>query len=112
MINLTFFSYALFVDCGGLLTDSEGTFTTPNYANGTYGNNLACQWLIRAGDGHTISLTFVDFVLEDCCTHDGIQILEAIGGCCDFVTVGTTVKTTIRLLINLLSINYTVLVRY
>ena len=36
---------------------------SPNYP-GIYPNNLNCEWLIRAEEGLSVSLTFQDFDLE------------------------------------------------
>ena len=33
-------------DCGGLLTDSQGSFASPNYPR-DYSNDLSCEWVIR-----------------------------------------------------------------
>ena len=33
-------------ECGGLLTDSQGTFASPNHPQ-AYSNGLDCKWVIR-----------------------------------------------------------------
>ncbi|XP_066263243.1 deleted in malignant brain tumors 1 protein-like [Branchiostoma lanceolatum] len=50
--------------CGGTLTASEGTVTSPNYPS-DYGNNEYCEWTIAAPEGSTVRLTFDSFNLEN-----------------------------------------------
>lgn len=35
-----------FAVCGGILTE-PGNFTSPDFGNGNYSNNLNCEWLIQ-----------------------------------------------------------------
>lgn len=47
-------------NCGGILLDPKGLFTSPNYPN-TYANNLDCVWLIaRPSDRIVMSLLEFD----------------------------------------------------
>ena len=45
--------------CGGVLTSSEGSLTSPGYPE-NYANNLACNYTILAPRQHFVVATFVE----------------------------------------------------
>ncbi|XP_076437271.1 cubilin-like isoform X2 [Babylonia areolata] len=59
--NLTF--QASVEECGGDLTTSSGTITSPNYP-GQYPHRRSCTWRITVQQGRRITLTFNDLGLE------------------------------------------------
>ena len=61
--------------CGGTLTTSSGGFSSPNYPL-PYHTNAECYWLIKAGAGSLITLSFGDFDLESStsCTYDYLAV--------------------------------------
>ncbi|CAH3029259.1 unnamed protein product [Porites evermanni] len=66
--------------CGGVLTNSSGLITTPNYPN-DYPNNISCTWQISPGKTH-LNLTIEDFMLEDsqtCQKFDFLKIEFKVG---------------------------------
>ncbi|XP_070534683.1 protein SpAN-like isoform X2 [Ptychodera flava] len=66
-------------ECGEILTESEGSFTSPGYPN-NYNNNLECQWTVQAPSEYLIKLTFQSFQMQrsssdsPTCIHDYIEI--------------------------------------
>jgi len=50
-------------DCGGQLTEPNGTFTSPGYPD-DYPGNANCNWTIKVPQGHKILLYFTRFYLE------------------------------------------------
>ena len=49
-------------------TEQFGNILSPNYeANntGTYTNDADCQWHITAADGNVVSLSFIEFDVEE-----------------------------------------------
>ncbi|KAL9979480.1 hypothetical protein ACROYT_G017151 [Oculina patagonica] len=49
--------------CGGSLTSTSGTFTSPNYP-GNYPNNAHCVWKITVSRGSQVRIEFVYFLTE------------------------------------------------
>ncbi|NP_445784.3 cubilin precursor [Rattus norvegicus] len=64
-----------FTDCGGIRTGDNGVISSPNYPN-LYSAWTHCSWLLKAPEGHTITLTFSDFLLEahPTCTSDSVTV--------------------------------------
>ncbi|XP_071849867.1 uncharacterized protein [Apostichopus japonicus] len=62
--------------CDVTLSNSSGTFTSPEYPN-LYPSNLNCTWYLQAAEGKVIELTF-----------DDVQLEAKIGGqCYDSITI-------------------------
>uniref|UniRef100_A0A8C2I4M8 Adhesion G-protein coupled receptor G6 n=1 Tax=Cyprinus carpio TaxID=7962 RepID=A0A8C2I4M8_CYPCA len=63
------------VSCNVVLTDSQGSFTSPCYPN-DYPPSQACKWTIQAPTGFIVQITFLDFELEEAhgCIYDRIVI--------------------------------------
>ncbi|XP_051732520.1 adhesion G-protein coupled receptor G6 isoform X19 [Ctenopharyngodon idella] len=63
------------VSCNVVLTDSQGSFTSPCYPN-DYPPSQACKWTIQAPAGFIVQITFLDFELEEAhgCIYDRIVI--------------------------------------
>ena len=67
--------HIFFVVCGGSLTTSHGTFTSPLYPQ-QYTHRRQCKWDIEVESGRSVTLTFDDFDLESSehCIFDGIHV--------------------------------------
>ncbi|XDV41489.1 hypothetical protein PO909_010359 [Leuciscus waleckii] len=63
------------VSCNVVLTDSQGSFTSPCYPS-DYPPSQACKWTIQAPTGFIVQITFLDFELEEAqgCIYDRIVI--------------------------------------
>ncbi|XP_073673035.1 adhesion G-protein coupled receptor G6 isoform X2 [Garra rufa] len=63
------------ISCNVVLTDSQGSFTSPCYPN-DYPPSQACKWTIQAPTGFIVQITFLDFELEEAhgCIYDRIVI--------------------------------------
>uniref|UniRef100_A0A673LLX8 Adhesion G-protein coupled receptor G6 n=1 Tax=Sinocyclocheilus rhinocerous TaxID=307959 RepID=A0A673LLX8_9TELE len=63
------------VSCNVVLTDSQGSLTSPCYPN-DYPPSQACKWTIQAPTGFIVQITFLDFELEEAhgCIYDRIII--------------------------------------
>ncbi|KAK9952987.1 hypothetical protein ABG768_017013 [Culter alburnus] len=63
------------VSCNVVLTDSQGSFTSPCYPN-DYPPSQACKWTIQAPAGFIVQITFLDFELEEAhgCIYDRVVI--------------------------------------
>ena len=61
-------------------SDTSGSFTSPRYPV-NYPNDAFCTWLIQGGARKVISVTFMDFDLEDdeTCRYDVTRIYEGTG---------------------------------
>ncbi|XP_048462936.1 cubilin [Rhincodon typus] len=61
--------------CGGTLTTSTGSFTSPNYPM-PYSHNAECYWLIQTSAGSVIELQFEQFHLNSSagCNYDYLAI--------------------------------------
>jgi len=64
--------------CGGLLSDSSGTFHSVNFPKSNYPNSLTCVWHIRAPENHEVVLRFIKLTLEVSvnCKYDSITIFS------------------------------------
>ncbi|XP_071848238.1 cubilin-like isoform X2 [Apostichopus japonicus] len=62
--------------CNVTLSNSTGTFTSPEYPN-LYPSNLNCTWHLQAAEGKVIELTFDDVQLEE----------DTSGQCYDAITI-------------------------
>ena len=60
-------------------TDVEQTVTSPNYPN-DYGNDLKCEYQIRASDGKVIEVTITDMDIEEepQCAYDSLRIRNGL----------------------------------
>lgn len=66
----------MYLECGGVLTTSQGRITSLNYPN-NYAPSTSCQWLLQTETSHTIEFKFTDFDLEDQnCTADFVSIYD------------------------------------
>ncbi|PIK60052.1 putative low-density lipoprotein receptor-related protein 6 [Apostichopus japonicus] len=68
--------------CNVTLSNSTGTFTSPEYPN-AYPSNLNCTWRLQAAEGKVIELTFDDVQLEadtDGQCYDSITIADPTPG--------------------------------
>ena len=61
--------------CGGVLTGSEGSLTSPGYPE-NYANNLACNYTILAPSQHFVVATFVETF--DVSIFDKIESLKKV----------------------------------
>ncbi|KAJ8306835.1 hypothetical protein KUTeg_014919 [Tegillarca granosa] len=66
IVDRGFLLYYYFSDCGGILTESEGVITSPNYP-GFYNHTYVCVWNINAPEGYRIRVT---------CGYDFVDILN------------------------------------
>ncbi|CAK8682879.1 unnamed protein product [Clavelina lepadiformis] len=70
--------------CGGTLTESSGTFSTPDLDNsGNYDAMLNCLWLIKVDENSLINLQFNNFRLENesspgVCGYDRVEIYDGL----------------------------------
>ncbi|XP_070174131.1 cubilin-like [Littorina saxatilis] len=66
-------------ECGGELTTSTGTITSPNYP-GQYAHSRECVWTITVQSGRRVKLTFNDIDLEDSatCSWDFVELYNGI----------------------------------
>ncbi|KAJ8019624.1 Tolloid-like protein 2 [Holothuria leucospilota] len=88
--------------CSDTITEDGSIITSPNYPN-NYGNNEDCEYLITAGQGYVISLTFDTFDIEDgsTCQYDALEIYDSssalasrkIGSYCGSINPGSVVST-------------------
>ncbi|RXN29839.1 deleted in malignant brain tumors 1 -like protein [Labeo rohita] len=74
---------ALTEPCDGYMTDWNGEFFSPWYPN-NYPDNAQCTWTIHSTGNASVSLTFTDVDLEECCdyirVYDGPSTLYPILG--------------------------------
>lgn len=65
--------------CGGVLTDVQGVFSSPCYPQ-KYPNSQVCRWTLQAPAGFIVQLSFLDFDLEEApgCIYD--RVLVKTGG--------------------------------
>ncbi|KAG4066297.1 hypothetical protein HA402_000521 [Bradysia odoriphaga] len=61
------------IQCGGVFKTRSSSFTSPRYPN-NYDSNMYCEWFLEVEDNHRLSLTFIDFSIEDGCIHDSVKI--------------------------------------
>ncbi|XP_076146859.1 cubilin [Alosa pseudoharengus] len=76
-VDLGFKATYYFSECGGLQTGEGGTITSPDYPN-SYPGPSRCAWLLEAPQGHTITLTFSYFHVEEhsTCRWDSVTIFN------------------------------------
>ncbi|XP_064864849.1 adhesion G-protein coupled receptor G6 isoform X1 [Oncorhynchus nerka] len=62
-------------NCVVVLTDSQGTFTSPCYPQ-VYPKSQACKWTLQAPAGFIVQITFIDFDLEEAlgCIYDRVIV--------------------------------------
>ncbi|MGH0190245.1 UNVERIFIED_CONTAM: hypothetical protein FKN15_043345 [Acipenser sinensis] len=67
-------------ECGGSLTEDEGTLLSPNHPK-PYPHQQLCLWQISVSQGHVIELTFHNFSLEtqDVCDYDFVEVHDSAG---------------------------------
>jgi cubilin len=65
--------------CGGLLTQSKGAITSPNYPE-SYSHNAQCEWRISVNEGSSIEIIFSDLDLESHaeCKYDYLEIFDGV----------------------------------
>lgn len=63
--------------CGGLMSQSKGSITSPNYP-GSYPHNSQCEWRISINEGSSIQIVFSDLDLESHadCKYDYLEIFD------------------------------------
>ncbi|XP_048238874.1 cubilin-like [Haliotis rufescens] len=71
------FYQALNGGCGGTFSTPNGVIMSKNYPQ-TYPHNTECRWLIKVESGQRITLTFVDFDVEDhaSCSYDYVALYD------------------------------------
>ncbi|KAE8596094.1 hypothetical protein XENTR_v10015965 [Xenopus tropicalis] len=69
---------SLIEGCGGTLTDTQGTITSPGYP-AVYPHGIQCTWFISIPPGNLIRLTFDSFNLEHgySCSYDYLDIYDS-----------------------------------
>ncbi|XP_063063043.1 cubilin [Engraulis encrasicolus] len=96
-VDLGFKATYEFSDCGGLQTGEGGIIASPGYPN-NYPGPSRCAWLLEAPQGHTITLTFTYFHVEEhsTCRWDSVTIFNGgspgspvIGQYCGETSPGT-----------------------
>ncbi|KAI4815576.1 membrane frizzled-related protein [Pseudochaenichthys georgianus] len=63
--------------CGGVLSDSEGSFSTPNHP-GSYPPNLLCVWVIRVPPSSVVQIHISSLTVEgpSPCLFDWLEVQE------------------------------------
>ncbi|XP_030628062.1 adhesion G-protein coupled receptor G6 [Chanos chanos] len=63
------------VNCNLVLTDPQGTFTSPCYPS-DYPQSQTCKWTLQAPTGFIVQITFLDFELEEVhgCIYDRVLV--------------------------------------
>ena len=67
-----------FLACGGIYTSPEGLISSPLHRE-RYPHDLTCRWIIRAGPGKKIRLTWLSFALEhgfEHCSYDYVEVFD------------------------------------
>lgn len=67
----------LYPDCKHVLTDLNGTITSPYYPS-TYSKDIDCIWQISAPEGYRIHITFEDF---------DFRPIDIDHGCLDYLEI-------------------------
>ncbi|KAI4871253.1 hypothetical protein NFI96_019773 [Prochilodus magdalenae] len=97
VVDLGFKATYYFSDCGGSQTGGQGVISSPGYPN-IYPSPSRCAWLLEAPEGHTITLTFTYFEVEQHsqCSWDSVTIFNGgspgspiIGQYCGNTSPGT-----------------------
>lgn len=65
--------------CGGVLSDSEGSFSSPNHP-GSYPPNLLCVWVIRVAPPSLVQIHVTSLTVEgpSPCLFDWLEVQEQI----------------------------------
>lgn len=65
--------------CGGVLTDSEGTFSSPNHP-GSYPPNSLCVWVIRVPPPNLVQIHVSSLTVEgpSPCLFDWLEVQEQV----------------------------------
>lgn len=65
--------------CGGVLTASEGSFSSPNYP-GSYPPNSLCVWVIRVSPPSSVQIRVSSLTVEgpSPCLFDWLEVQEQI----------------------------------
>ena len=73
---LSFNHISVLADCGGTLTDSVGSFSSPDSdGDGNYDANVRCEWNIEAAENKYIMLEINSIDIEDAyCIYDYILV--------------------------------------
>lgn len=83
--------------CNVVLTDSQGSFTSPCYPN-DYPPSQACNWSIQAPAGFIVQITFLDFELEEAqgCIYDRVVVKTGTNDAkfCGLTANGLTLNST------------------
>ncbi|KAK3572019.1 hypothetical protein QTP86_022249 [Hemibagrus guttatus] len=96
-VDLGFKATYYFSDCGGMQSGEGGVIYSPGYPN-NYPSPSRCAWLLEAPEGHTITLTFTYFQVEEHsqCNWDSVTIFNGgspgapvIGQFCGHTSPGT-----------------------
>ncbi|XP_017555843.2 cubilin [Pygocentrus nattereri] len=77
VVDLGFKATYYFSDCGGSQAGEGGVISSPGYPN-NYPSPSRCAWLLEAPEGHTITLTFTYFEVEEHseCSWDSVTIFN------------------------------------
>lgn len=83
--------------CNVVLTDSQGSFTSPCYPN-DYPPSQSCNWTIQAPAGFIVQITFLDFELEEAqgCIYDRVVVKTGTSDAkfCGLTANGLTLNST------------------
>ncbi|XP_056337035.1 adhesion G-protein coupled receptor G6 isoform X2 [Danio aesculapii] len=83
--------------CNVVLTDSQGSFTSPCYPN-DYPPSQSCNWTIQAPAGFIVQITFLDFELEEAqgCIYDRVVVKTGTNDAkfCGLTANGLTLNST------------------
>ena len=86
---------AVCAECGpSLLTDSEGTVTSPGHP-GSFPSFSSCTWTIQVGDSDNITLFFDSFSMGNSLSYPGSDCLFWIDGAMVSVYDGDTDNGTL-----------------
>lgn len=88
--------FCLSKGCGGKLTGSNGTVTSPNYP-GNYPTDVTCVWMIQVKAPKVIELEFKSFDVEHSkkCKYDSLEILD--GSTVGFASTYHSIAFAIRI---------------
>ncbi|XP_043916230.1 cubilin-like [Protopterus annectens] len=105
--DVGFLAKYLFSGCGGIQDGESGVVSSPNYPD-PYDSMNRCTWLLRAPEGHTITITFTYFDVENhaTCNWDSVTLINGgspdspiIGQYCGTNSPGTITSGSNQLLI-------------
>ncbi|XP_066539114.1 cubilin [Hoplias malabaricus] len=77
VVDLGFKATYYFSDCGGFQTGEGGVISSPGFPD-NYPSPSRCAWYLEAPEGHTVTLTFTYFEVEEHvqCSWDSVTILN------------------------------------